>query len=873
MSDSNNKKLGGQILRDKLQKSLRERLSRNGGPSPEASRPATATPPASEAEFLSSLEEDISRELAQLESDFSKTKPFGGASESPRSPAVPEDSPAPPSPSPDISASPEPPRPSRVVRPAPPPKVYSPFAGDEADSLSRSSEPADPPIFSPDFLETRERSRTPPSRPATPPPPQDPRVLAHSRENPQDTPPNAFASGGFATHTDQEAETAMTDDDSLFSDLHDLPEKKSGSGKGTTLRAPSMPRRPDPEEETQSSPPDSTARRRDAGLRSPSIRNAPRPAAGPSEDLSFAPQSSKTHEQEVFEAIRREDVAWIEKFTRSDEIPSPRQEILMVAALPRHSVLSALLSVGFSFDESGLSVKTAISKGYWNCVEVFQRSGASFDVDTLKKIAAWRREQAQKAARAVRKDPPAPAPSPALSDAPVDSDISSIDSEFAQFLVEHSAESPSPDPEESFPSSEPEAEGAESFSSSMDIADELSAALSPSLELDIEPEPEPEPERRPAPRQPIPEPPARPVPASRPAAPANAHADSAPLTAMERAKLKTLERIMAEKQALEQRVMELEAFAEAAETLEAERSELLARLEASESLLSDAEARAEQAEARAGHSALEKNRAAQEASQREIARLRSAEQNLSSLLSQAEADLAAASEREINLQQRLEDLEHREPPPVEAVDILARDGLDKTMRKSLFISQILKGETHTLEKIALNSSVEREEASYAIAFAAEAGQIDAADWILRHLDGDLHIGGELALLRALENGQIEMAFWLIGKGANFHHADEFALRWSCRTGDIETLDRLVALGANVHAGNGRALREAFALESWEAFRALLCHGASPLSPSGEIDPEMASSPEALEIIQWSEAQRKSLLALDPAFLDRILPKR
>lgn len=940
MSDSN-KKQGSQILRAKLQKSLRERLSKKGGPA-SASDPAFSEAfaeeaPASEEDFLASLDADVSREIAvfdpqsaagfQSGPDKQKTAsipnppssvtepsapsaaanpiPSAATAETSGSSAAPNPKPSPDKPEPSRSSSASSPTPSAEAETPPaavssrkresrpsrePPPVFSPFSSEDPASLlsHRMNPSSEPKIFTPEAEALSSKSE--PSRRvsrsrmdsgengfAQPPPIHAPEFeLAPKPEARQDIPSPNFGAGPLTTSPSTE-EHPMTDE----SQNPDRPEKKTAQRPATTLRAPAPQRKEEPDPDNHQDP---LQKRRDAGLRQPSAKGISKPSyeSDPEASRFAPPSSSKTHEQEIFEAIRAEDIEWIRTQARSSDIQSSRQEILMVAALPKAHILSALIEIGFSFDADGLAVKTAISKGYWNCVESFQRAGARFDVDTLKKIAAWRREIAQKAARTMRRDAPPPRQQPQAEE-PISAPPESLDSEFAQFLDDHGSVASEGLPGdhddidsdleahlESGQSSkiarnppvddfEEETAPGSSENSGFDISDELEAALGGG---DDEPPPS---DPVVAPRRPAPSP----TSASPPPRMAAHESGAGSLSALERAKLKTLERVMAEKQALENRVMELEAFAEAVETLEAEREGFFNQLD---------EAAAERdrllAQLRAAESgSKQRDRALEEAHGKELDRLRVAEQNLSSMLEQTEADLSSSQERERELLARVDELERMDAPPPEAVDILLRDGLDKTLRKSLFVSQILKGEIHTLEKIALNSSVEREEASYALAFAAEAGQIEAAEWILRNLDGDLHIGGELPLLRALESGQVEMAFWLIGRGANFHHADEFALRWACKMEDIETIDRLVSLGASVHAGGGRPLREAFASESWRAFRALLCYGASPLAPNGDVDSEFASSPEALEIIQWSESQRKALQQIDPDFLDRIMASK
>lgn len=359
-------------------------------------------------------------------------------------------------------------------------------------------------------------------------------------------------------------------------------------------------------------------------------------------------------------------------------------------------------------------------------------------------------------------------------------------------------------------------------------------------------------------------------------------------SALDRARLKTLDSVLAEKQALEKRLLEMEMYAEAVGALEEERDALLGALEDAEEssrqfesafneLKGQLDALQQQAQASEAKNAellaeLELARAASAGldatAKAEVDRLRQAERNLGELLRDAERREAEGARREAELTNQIHYLERREPPAPEALDWLRDSDREKQLRKHLFIENIIKGESRTLEKIARNTSVELDLANLGLVFAAEAGQVKCAEWLLAEMGVDIHFGQELALLRAVEAKQTEMALWLIERGANLHHADEFALRRAIKDDNLALLDKLIAVGANPHCAKQRPLREALASESWNCFKALLAYGANPNNEMGQPMAEFAESEQAMELISWAAAQRGALKEIDSAFSRR-----
>jgi len=65
---------------------------------------------------------------------------------------------------------------------------------------------------------------------------------------------------------------------------------------------------------------------------------------------------------------------------------------------------------------------------------------------------------------------------------------------------------------------------------------------------------------------------------------------------------------------------------------------------------------------------------------------------------------------------------------------------------------------------------------------------------------------DMGLLSACLNGHLEVAKFLVEKGANNHAGNENALAWACSRGHLEVAKFLVEKGANIHVRNDYALQ-------------------------------------------------------------------
>ena len=367
---------------------------------------------------------------------------------------------------------------------------------------------------------------------------------------------------------------------------------------------------------------------------------------------------------------------------------------------------------------------------------------------------------------------------------------------------------------------------------------------------------------------------------------------SAALSSIERARLNMFDKLLAEKQQLEARVLELRMYEEAVVGLEEERERLLMDLESSQAAADAARQDAQQArELAAGAGDREREhqgalaRLAQErdaslaslreeleaqvqSARAERDRLAHAEANLSTLLRESERREEELRAANAELAAKAQELSKREPPPPEAPDWLRGSDRETQARKHLFVDAIVKGEHKSLDKISKNTAVEPEIAHLALAFAAEAGQIRCAQWLVEHMEVHPGHGGEIALRRAVEARQFEMVRWLATHGADIHHAEEFALRLAAVSDDVPMIDFLIGLGANPRAAQERALREAAHADAWKAFKALLAHGCTGRGADGEVRPELAENEIAAEHLAWIASQRSLALGLDPEFSKR-----
>lgn len=667
-------------------------------------------------------------------------------------------------------------------------------------------------------------------------------------------------------------------------------------------------------------------------------------------------------EQEIADAIKRGDKAWIAQNANFANISPGRQEILLVFAFSKPECILALLSAGLKFEpKDGLAIRTALSRKDYGALEALKARGADIDLDTLKAIAAWRRNINKDSAKPGKTDD---RQEPALSP-------DGIQADFDDFLRAHSSEiqrddldvfsAPTPKPEMATNHSTTRSEPpfAPSQLSSTDNPDTGSGrpiAVEPTIEtndlsfrdafeemqqtLHLHGTPPLTSDKAPdkAPDGPTPTsspdssldlvrtatsheahhsslpaadsstfdeipvhettnlsapdvvaephlPPENPNMTQLLASDARkAHAGSPGISAMDRARLSMLDKVLLEKQQLEMKVIELQMFEEATASLEDERDRLLDELSSSQD--DNARLTAELARSRQDFTAfggvksqLESELSEQkkllteqaQSSRQEQDRLAQAEANLSSLLKDHERSETELRSHNAQLAVKISELENRVAPAPEATDWLKGTEKEATLRKNMFIDTVIKGEHKLLDKVSKNTAVDIETAHWALVFAAETGQIRCAQWLVDHLDAHPGFGGELALLRALDSKNHDMVRWLATHGGDIHHAEEFALRKAIDLDDVPLLDLLVSMGANPRVARERPLREAADKHSWGCFKALLGYGCTGSDDKGVIHPELAEQTEgARPHMEWAIQQRKLSRALDPDFSKRQL---
>ena len=706
-----------------------------------------------------------------------------------------------------------------------------------------------------------------------------------------------------------------------------LKTSKSDAKAGSSLRAPrqSAQQAGAAEPETPEEP--SGAPRKDSFLKAP-VRNRAQHDPTREFERESAPARPPTHEELIVAAIRKGDTNWVEMDADPKALAPDRQEILFVFALPTPPMVHSLFLAGLRFNpKDGLAVRTAIAKKHYGALEVLKTHGARIDLDTLKAMATWRRSQAKNTA--------APSGSPAKLQESFEQFLmdhgKEIDPQELSAFAPAPAE-PEPEPLAPQPLEEPAAAQAVQAEAEAEPATQIEPrhgapadALASAPEAEADPVHHALPAEEQHPPFDLPEemplvsadpqlPPARekktpvaraietefeqpvdnrahtplepamaaPTPSPTPAADARKSAAAggglSPLVA---ARLAMLDKVVAEKQQLEMRVLELEMYADAAGKLEDERNNLLDELADAQdgraalareidslktTYSSFGKTKADLEEQLAAAQDAIKNQ--EQEHNRERDRLSQAEANLASLLrdgERRETELRAHNEQ---LAAKIEELGSRTAPLPEVVDWLRDTAQEAGLRKQMFIDAVIKGEHKTLDKIAKNTAVESELAHLALAYAAEAGQIKCAQWIVDNLDVHPGFGNEIALHRAVEAKHHDMIRWLSNNGADIHRADEFALRMAVEQDNVGLMDFLVTLGANPRVASERPLREAAAAASWHCFKALLGYGCVAYDEKGDLYPEIAAQEETLPLIEWADQQRKAAKALDPDFSKR-----
>jgi len=751
------------------------------------------------------------------------------------------------------------------------------------------------------------------------------------------------------TMSDSKGLSTMQDDDSTKStetaSLRDLlKSSKSDSKPASALKAPRQSTQITQAQapETNDAEVEPSLQKKDTYLKSPT-RN--KNLQSETQKQAETEPQKPPHEQEILDAIRLGDASWIVSNADFSNITQARQEIVMIFALPQPQCIQALITAGIQYNpKDGLAVKNAIAKKHYAALEIFKTKGARIDLETLKALANWRRAQQKQ-----NTDSSASLTTSAHN-------ATRIQEDFDQFLKEHGNDmssddyslfsTPGPIPDKSQHSSQetspspletPVSDSRELFDfdqlsptsttepshllESIDAhaTEETTPAPLVSKLDDARDSAQPDQESHPNknlenatqnPIKPISEPLHTSKPAAAPTPPTKAsqeqhmaaptpqnYGDRKPsqnsgTSAMDKARLAMLDKIMLEKQQLEMKFLELQMYADAASSWEDERDLLIDDLastqEEAASLRSELDALRNQYQdfdetrsqlenklAQAIYDISNNEKKYQEKRSAEakehnnhIERLVQAERNISSLLKESEKRESDLRSINTELGTKLSQLETREAPPLQVIDWLAGTEKETSLRKHMFIKSIVDGDHKVLDKISKNTAVESELAHLSLIFAAESGQTKCAQWLVENMDVHPGFGGEIALLRALDANQMEMVQWLNDHGANIHHADEFALRHAVAKDNVQQLDILVRMGANPRAANERALREAATEHSWSCFKALLGYGCSGHDDKGNLHKEIEEVDEAQDQMKWLEEQRKILNSIDPDFLMR-----
>ena len=620
--------------------------------------------------------------------------------------------------------------------------------------------------------------------------------------------------------------------------------------------------------------------KKDTFLKSPTRNRPPQSQTSKTNDQEAEMVELKTHEKEVFDAISRGDTQWIIQNLKISDIQPSRQEMLLVFSLSYPDSIQILLDAGLQFNpKDGLALRTAIKNQNYAALELLKAKGARIDLDTLKELATWRRNQ----------------PKTEITEPTAAQDIApeKIQSDFDQFLSEHSSEINESDFVDVLNTTTDAISVSDPAPDSPSVMTELSSSSNLIPETVIDPSPEfndfnelslaqkdqhlsPEhtsqfslPTAIVATTQtPVPHNVGRKSPVS------------IGSSAKDLARLAMLDKVLIEKQDLEMRVLELQMYEQAVETLEVERNRLYDELNEIHAInqklhhdlaqtkhdFSTFDLLKNDLETQLSHAAAEIN-ALREAQVKDHELHVKAEAHFASLLKDAEiknSELALENEQ---VKLKNIELENRKPS-VKVEDWLKGTEKEVQFRKNLFISTVMNGEVNLLKKVASNTGADSEIAHIALVFAAESGQVACAQWLLEHMEVNPGFGGEIAMLRAIDCGQHDMVRWLASHGSDIHYAEEFALRIAAQKDDVTLLDFFIKQGANPRAGNDRALREAAHECSWKSFKALLVYGCTGYDQHGDLYPELLDNEECKDHLDWIAQQKKITKTLDPEFLKR-----
>jgi len=129
---------------------------------------------------------------------------------------------------------------------------------------------------------------------------------------------------------------------------------------------------------------------------------------------------------------------------------------------------------------------------------------------------------------------------------------------------------------------------------------------------------------------------------------------------------------------------------------------------------------------------------------------------------------------------------------------------DYTLQQKIFIHACGNSCWNIIHNI-LNKSHISSEINLALLRACENGYLDIVKYLVEH-DANIHAWNDLALRQACHNGHFSIVKYLVEEGANIHAENDSALRFSSERGHLDIVKYLVEEGANIHAENDSALR-------------------------------------------------------------------
>ena len=132
--------------------------------------------------------------------------------------------------------------------------------------------------------------------------------------------------------------------------------------------------------------------------------------------------------------------------------------------------------------------------------------------------------------------------------------------------------------------------------------------------------------------------------------------------------------------------------------------------------------------------------------------------------------------------------------------------------------------------------------------AVAINAIDIVKYLLETSPNIISAYDNYAVQSACERGYLEMAQFLVEKGANIRAAQDMALRKACGNGHLPVVQFLVGKGADIHAREDLALREAAKRNHFELVEFLLQCGADPHAKNDLIF-SFITNPVMLNLLQ------------------------